>query len=452
MTFPLSTFERRFPTLALYCRRRVLIVLAMGIASGLPLALTGSTLTLRLAESGLTKEAIGLFALVGMPYSLKFAWAPLIDRLSLPWLTARFGRRRGWALVTQVMLVAALVALAMIDPGVAPWTAAWLASAVAFGSASQDVVIDAYRVEILGESEQGAGAAVSVLGYRIGMLLSGAGSLFLAGLVPWATVYLTMAALAALGMVVVLAAPEPPEPEEPEDRQQLGPARTSVKRNWRTDLAVWLRRAVIAPFADFARRPAWPAILAAIVLFKLGDALIGAMVMVFYLELGFAKAEIASVTKVFGLIATIGGGLVGGGLVLRLGTLPALLLGGIMQALSNLMFLILALSGRDLGVLIATIGLENAAAGMATAAFVAWLSGLCSVAYTATQFALLTSLASFARHVLSAPAGQLEVWLGWPGFFLVTVLAALPALCLIAWLGRRDLTRFTRPATIETPL
>ncbi|HEY5720395.1 MAG TPA: AmpG family muropeptide MFS transporter [Gammaproteobacteria bacterium] len=426
---------------AVYRDRRVLAVGFLGFSSGLPLALTFGTLTLWLAELGIDKTTIGLFALAGTPYTLKFLWAPLVDRVPLPWLTRRFGRRRGWMLATQVALMAGITLLGGSDPVAAPTLTALLALLVAFCSATQDIAIDADRVEILDERRYGAGAALVVLGYRIGMLASGAGALYAASFSDWGTAYAIMAALMAVGVVTVLLNPEPAVADSPEARAQA--ARVAAFVAARPDLRgragralAWLHGAVVAPFAEFLARPGWLAVLGFVVLYKFGDALAGVMSGPFYVELGFSKIEIANVTKAFGLGATIAGGLLGGLLVSRHGIWRSLWACGLLQMLSNLMFVVQALAGHDLTVLTLTIGLENLAGGMGTAAFVAYLSSLCNVAYTATQYALLSSLAAFGRTLLSSSGGWLAVQLDWVGFFLLTTVAALPGLVLLWWLGR----------------
>ncbi|MEQ9640416.1 MAG: AmpG family muropeptide MFS transporter [Alphaproteobacteria bacterium] len=410
---------------AVYLDGRVIAVGFLGFSSGLPLLLTFSTLSVWLAELGVTKTAIGLFALVGLPYSIKFAWAPLIDRLPLPVLTSMFGRRRGWALATQALLIVAIVGLGQTDPTVNPVaTAAW-AVLVAFASASQDVVIDAYRVEILSERQQGAGAAMIVAGYRIGMLAAGAGALFLAEAMDWSLVYVAMAGLVGVGVVTVLLMPEPHAVEAPKG----------------DGLVHWLRHAVLEPFLDFLRRQNWPLLLAFIVLYKFGDSLAGVMANPFYIEIGFSKAEIASVSKIFGLLATLAGGFLGGLLVARVGIWHSLLWAGVLQMGSNLMFAVQAVVGDDLGLLTVTIAIENLSGGMGTAAFVAYLSGLCNVAYTATQYALLSSFMSLARTTLSAGGGKLADETDWVLFFVLTTLAALPGLVMLFWLRPKESPR-----------
>ncbi len=404
-----------------YLEPRVLLVLALGFASGLPLLLTLSTLSIWLAEEGVSKTTIGLFALVGAPYTFKFLWAPLIDRMRLPGLTSLLGRRRGWGVLIQFLLAAAIVALGATDPSVDPWATAFCAVVVAFLSASQDVVLDALRIELLEERQQGAGAAVYVMGYRLGMLSAGAGALFLAEALPWFWVHVAMAGLMAVGVVAVLCSPEPVESRAPVGR----------------GFGAWLYEAVLAPFGDFMRRRGWLAILGFVALYKFGDSLAGVMANPFYLEMGFSKAEIAGVSKIFGLWATLIGAALGGVMVARLGILRSLFICGLLQMFSNLLFAAQALVGHNLAMLTLVIAVENVASGMGTAAFVAYLSALCNVAYTATQYALFSAFMSFARTVLSSPGGALAEQVGWIWFFGLTTLAAIPGLVLLAWLSAR---------------
>ena len=411
-----------------YTDRRVIAILFLGFSSGMPLLLTFSTLSIWLAEEGISKTTIGLFALVGMPYSLKFIWAPLIDRLRLPLLTRWLGRRRGWAILTQVALMIGITGLGGNDPANGAWAMAAWALFVTFASASQDVVIDAYRVEILEERQFGAGAAMIVAGYRLGMLASGAGALYLAEAVSWFWVYVAMAGLMAVGMLAILLNPEPGRGET-----------DSAAADGRTRPIKWLRDAVVEPFAEFLHRGGWLPILLFVVFYKFGDSLAGIMANPFYVEIGFSKAEIASVSKIFGLGATLVGGFLGGMLVMRRGIMQSLLWCGLLQMLSNLMFAVQAMVGHDISMLAVTIAVENVAGGMGTAAFVAYLSSLCNIAYTATQYALLSSLMALARTALSAPGGAVAESTSWVSFFLITTIAALPGLALLWWLIRRGI-------------
>ncbi len=414
-------------SVALYRDRRLLAILLMGFSSGLPLVLTAGTLSFRLAEAGVSLTAIGLFALVGLSYSLKFLWSPAIDRLPLPFLTARFGRRRGWALLIQPLLALAILSLGLIDPVSAPGLTALAAVLVAFLSASQDIVIDAYRIELLLPQEQGAGAAATQWGYRFGMLAASAGALYAAHWGGWRFSYALMAGLMSVGFFAVLATREPfgIRGFEP---LQVGSA-------W-ARLADWLQRAVAAPFGDFRRRPAALAILAFIVLYKYGDALAGTMSSPLYVAIGFSKIEVANIGKLYGFFASLLGLALGGILVFRLDVMRALLLCGALQTLSNLMYVLQFEAGRNLGTLALTIGVENLTGAMGSAAFVAYLSGLCRLQFTATQYALLSSLAAVGRTILSSSGGALAASVGWAPFFLLSTALCLPGLILLLFLMR----------------
>lgn len=414
-----------FGALKIYRDPRLVAIFVMGFASGLPLALTGATLGIWLKDAGVSLATIGFFALVGIAYNLKFLWSPIIDRAPLPVLGRLFGRRRGWAFVIQCLLALAILAMAGADPRQNPEMTALLAVIVAFCSASQDIVIDAYRVELLEPHEQGAGAAATQLGYRIGMLASGAGALFIAEFHGWAMAYTVMAGFVGVGMAAVLMTREPE-----------ASARAAAQAAKRPGFIVWVADAVIAPLADFARRPAWMAVLLFVLLYKFGDALAGVMAGPFYIAIGFSKAEIAAISKVFGVIATMAGVFLGGLVVYRLGVFRSLVLCGVLQMLSNLMFAAQAVVGHNQVFLMATIFTENVTGGMGSAAFVAYLSSLCNVAYTATQYALLSSLAAMGRTVLSSWGGVLAEKLDWVMFFILTTGAAVPGLLLLLWLGR----------------
>ena len=411
-----------------YLEPRVLVVLLLGFASGLPLLLTLSTLTFWLAEAKVDLASIGLFALVGLPYTWKFLWSPIIDRVPLPVLSRLFGRRRGWLLLVQCLLAAAIVALGASDPERGLVQMAVFATLVAFLSASQDIIIDAYRVELLDERQQGAGAAAIVIGYRLAMLLAGAGALVIAEFAGWFWAYASMAACLGLGIGTILLAPEP----------GAGAAATAVRAA--DGPAQWLKQAVVEPFADFFRRNGLSTallILLFIMLYKLGDALLGTMTNPFYVDLGFTKPEVATIVKGYGLVATLLGGFLGGMVVNRRGIVAALWICGIIQMASNLIFVVQAWIGNDLAMLAVTISVENLAGGMGTAAFVAYLSSLCNLSYTATQYALLSSFMAQARTTLSAGGGFLAESMDWISFFLTTTAAAIPGLLLLLWLQRR---------------
>lgn len=399
--------------------RRFLVLLALGFSAGVPLPLTAFTLRQWMAESGISLTAIGLTALIGLAYSLKFLWAPVLDHAAAP-LFRRLGRRRGWLAAIQPPLALAILGLGLTNPMTDPTLTVAMAVAVAFLSASQDIVVDAYRIEALEERDQGYGLACYVWGYRAALLASGGGALAMAELGGWSFAFAMCAAMIGVGFAAVLAAPEP------------GRAPPGAPPGW----AARLRIAVVEPFADFVRRRHWFGILAFVALFKLGEALAGVMTAPFYRELGFSRLEVASVSSVFGLFATLLGALAGGWLVARIGTGRALVLTGLVQMLSNLMYVALYFGGHDIRWLFAQVGVENFTDGLADAAFVTYLSALTSRAFTATQYALLSSLAAVPLRTLGASSGWFAEALGWPLFFLMTTAAALPAMGIMLWLLR----------------
>lgn len=410
-----------------YRDRRMLAILGMGFSSGLPLPLVFATLSYWLSEAGVSRTAIGLFVLVGLSYSFKFVWSPFIDRLSIPWLTRRLGRRRSWALVIQVPLMAAIFALGSTDPKADLAATAALAAIVAFLSASQDIVIDAYRIELLRPEEQGAGAAATQWGYRFGMLAGGTGAYDAAALGGWHFAYTIMAALMLVGIVTVLATPEPGSIAARPSPRSAG----AVER-----LTVWLHEAVVLPFVDFMGRRGWIVILIFIVLYKLGEALAGTMSTPLYQELGFTKAEVGNIGKVVGLVATLAGVAIGGAMVARLGLFKALFFAGVLQMLGNLLYIALLAAGHSNAMLALSIFGENFTGGMASAAFVAYLSSLCNIAFTATQYALFSSLAAVPARFLSAPSGWLVDRVDWMPFFLIATVVCAPSLVVLLWLMR----------------
>ncbi|MFZ4540688.1 MAG: AmpG family muropeptide MFS transporter [Rickettsiales bacterium] len=395
----------------------------LGFFSGLPLALTASTLTAWLSDAQVTRASIGLFAAIATPYALKFLWAPLLDGVRVPLLTQHFGRRRGWLLLVQLLLAIAIAAMGFTDPSVDAWMTALVGVVIATLSATQDTVIDAYRVEYLPKEEQGTGAAWATFGYRIGMLVSGAGALWLADHVGWQSTYLIMGAVMGSALVVTLLM------REPEVMVVARLAASGVKS--------FLKDYVVAPFRDFMTRPLWLAVLAFVILYKLGDAFMGVMFNPFLLDLGFTKSQIAQVVKFYGLIATILGTFAGGWVVSHLGMFRSLLLCGFTHMLTNLLLVVQARMGADVHFLIFTISLENFTGGMSTAAFIAYLSALCRVNYTATQYALLSSLAAFGRTWLSTPSGKLAETIGWEMFFTIASFMAVPGLLLLWWIERK---------------
>jgi MFS transporter, PAT family, beta-lactamase induction signal transducer AmpG len=431
-------------TFAVYLQRRVLIVMFLGFSSGLPLALSGSTLLVWMREAGVDLGTIGLFALVGTPYTIKFLWAPLIDALDVPFLSRRFGRRRGWLLLSQFLLIVAIVFLGACDPSVSPLVVAVGALLVATTSATQDIVVDAFRVESLDESEQAAGMASYVAAYRIGMLASTAGALFLvsalqgAGLSyhgAWTAGYALMAVLVLIGIATTLFAAEP----EKSQAANVAHARENTLQR--------VVEAALGAFSDFLTRDLAFVALAFVILFKFTDALSGAMTAPFVIDLGFSRNEYAAIIKGVGLAATLIGGFAGGFLA-RAYSLPlSLLIGGVLQGVANLTFSWQAVVGHDIAWLTVAIITENFTSAIGTVVFVAYLSALCrNPLHTATQYALLTALAAVGRTYLSSGAGFIAAAAGWVWFFVICAFAGLPALILLAWLHRRRHFNALEPA------
>jgi MFS transporter, PAT family, beta-lactamase induction signal transducer AmpG len=410
---------------AAYTERRVLQVLALGFSSGLPLLLTYSTLSAWLATGGVRRAAIGTFALVGTPYAFKFLWAPLMDRVPPP---IPLGRRRGWGITIQILLIGAILALGLCNPKQNLPLMAALAVLVAFLSASQDIVIDAWRVESLESDQQAPGAAMVQSGYRIGMLASGAGGLFIAAYAGWFAAYATMAALLGVGLLVFLFGPEPKVAAEASDA--AGSGRYAIRHAFST--------AVIGPFRDFMHRPLWPVILIAIFGYKMGEAMAGVMSTPLYIALGFSLPEIATASKIFGFFSIVTGALIGGVVTARFGIRRSLILCGILQSIGNLFFVLQAVGGHRIGYLALCVTAENLTGAMAGTALITYLSSLCSPAFTATQFALLSSLASLSRTVVASSGGLLSEKIGWAQFFLLTSVVGLPAILLFIWIGPRD--------------
>ncbi len=425
-----------------YRDRRVLSMLFLGFSSGLPFGVLAEPFAALLIEAGISKTSIGLFALVSLPYSLKFLWAPAMDRLPLPLLGKLLGRRRGWALLTQICLLGAICAIGFTRPDQDIWWTAFFAVLVAFASASQDIAIDAYRVEILKKHTLAAGAATAVFGWRAGQLGGAAAGLVLADFLPWSLVFTILGVMVGIGIIAVLLNPEPPVAVTAESKVLERKAESFFERSGHLPrrLAIvlaWFYGAAVLPFIEFSGRRGWVAVLLFIMLYKFGDAVLAIMKMPFFLELGFTKTKIAEIVKVFGAGALIAGAFLGGLLLARLGILKGLMVCGVLMAASNLIFVVQAWMGANPWMLIVSITVENTTTGMGTIAFVAYLSSLCNVAYTATQYALLTSLMAFSRTVLSSGAGWLADQVDWPTFFIATAIAALPGLLLLLWMIRR---------------
>lgn len=400
--------------------RTLAVLFLFGFSAGLPLPLTGFTLRQWFSEAGVPLGEIGLTALIGLAYTFKFVWAPLLDHARPPF--AALGRRRGWLAPVQVALAIAIAALAFTDPASDARATVLVAVAVAFLSATQDIAIDAFRIESLPPSRQGLGLAAYVWGYRVALLAASPGAFAIAEFAGWRAAFLALAALMGVGLATTLCLA----------REPLAPG-TPPPAGW----GARLRLAVVDPFRDMLTRPGWPLVLGFVALFKLGEALAGVMTAPFYRALGFSRLDVAAVSGVFGLVATLAGVTLGGVLVAAIGVGRALIATGLMQMLSNLMYVALAEAGRSVPMLWLQVGVENTTDGLADAAFVAYLSGLTSTAFTATQYALLSSLAAVPLRTLGASSGYLAEALGWPRFFLLTTAAALPGMALMLILLRR---------------
>ena len=418
-------------TFKVYLEPPSLRMLLLGFSAGLPLLLVLGTLSFWLREAGIDRTTIGYLSWVGLAYAFKWVWAPLVDRLPIPLLTRWLGRRRSWLLLAQLAVMVGLVAMSFNDPQVALQPVVWGALAVAFGSATQDIALDAYRIESADIDRQAALAAAYQTGYRLAMIWAGAGVLWVAARaeVPgvssyqhgaWQTAYLVMAASMSLGMLTVLLSPEP--------LRRVMPSAKNVGE--------WLRGALVEPFADFVRRYQWQAglILALIAVYRISDVVMGIMANPFYVDMGYSKDEVAAVTKIYGVIMTLAGAFVGGVLSMRLGVMRVLMLGAVLSAASNLLFAALSVRGHDVTALIFVISADNLSSGIASAAFIAYLSSLTNVNYSATQYALFSSMMLLAPKFLAGYSGRYVDAFGYQHFFIATAMLGMPVLLLV-WLA-----------------
>lgn len=420
-------------TLRVYGEGPTLRMLFLGFSAGLPLLLVFGTLSFWLREAGVNRTTIGYLSWVGLAYGFKWVWAPLVDRLPLPGLTNTLGRRRGWLLFAQLAVAAGIVGMALTDPRANLAPIVWCALLVAFGSATQDIALDAFRIESADTDRQAALAAAYQTGYRLAMIWAGAGALWIAARAEvadaasyqhgaWQAAYLAMAASMLVGVVTVLLSPEPA-------RRELPPARNAAE---------WLRGALVEPFADFISRYRWQAalILALIAVYRISDVVMGIMANPFYVDMGYTKDQVAAVSKVFGVIMTLAGAFVGGVLALRLGVMRVLMLGAVLSAASNLLFAWLATTGPDTTSLVFVISADNLASGIASAAFIAYLSGLTNVSYSATQYALFSSIMLLLPKWLAGFSGVFVDAYGYTTFFTATAMLGLPVLVLVALASR----------------
>lgn len=419
MQNPANNFRRLSPYIELFSNRRMAAVTFLGFSSGLPLALTSGTLQAWMTTAGIDIRTIGIFALIGLPYTLKFLWSPVMDRFVPPFL----GRRRGWILIMQLCLMLSISAMAFNPPQNAPLILAGIALLVAFSSASQDIVIDAYRTDVLREKERGFGAAVFVTGYRIAMLVSGALALILSDRIGWQNTYLLMAGIMSVGLLSALFGPEP--------EHEITPPKN-------------LQEAVWGPLKDYFLRHSASAMLLLIIFYKLGDAYAGTLTTAFLIRgVGFSATDVGTINKGLGLVSLIVGAMFGGTLMVKLGLFKSLLIFGILQAVSNLSFMVLAWIGKSYGMLIFTVAFENLCGGMGTSAFIALLMAMCNQRFSATQYALLSSLAALGRIFVAPTSGFLVESTSWAVFFFITALAALPGLALL-WKLRVEVTQLAQ--------
>lgn len=412
-------FRYIFNAFKIYEDRRMLAMLSFGFSSGFPLALVISTLTLWLKDSGIALATIGALSLIKTPFSFKWAWAPFVDRVKLPFLSP-LGQRRSWALFSQILLFLGVLGMSLTHP---EQSLRWLvicAVIVVFASGTQDIALDAYRIDIFKKNEQAAAAAVFTLGYRIGMIFSGAGALFLSEVMSWNHVYRIMAFGAFIGMITVFCIKEP-----------IRKTKTVYK-----NIADFLKMAVVNPLADFLKRSHCFTILAFIFFYRMSDAYMGQMAYPFFDDLGFSKSQIAAASKIYGMAATIAGGFVGGIIMDKLGMFKGLFFCGILQSITNFVYVLQAQIGNCFAMLCTTIAFDNIAGGMATIAFVAYLSSLCNKKYTATQYALLSSLMTLSRDIFASTSGWLAETVNWETFFILTVLMGVPGLLLLWRLNR----------------
>lgn len=418
-----------------YAEPASLRMLALGFSAGLPLLLVLGTLSFWLREAGINRTTIGYLSWVALAYAFKWMWAPLVDRMPIPLLTRWLGRRRSWLLLSQALIMGGLVGMAFSDPITALDPIVWCALAVAFGSATQDIALDAFRIESADADHQAALAATYQTGYRLAMIWAGAGALWLAARVQgdvtgymhgaWQVAYLVMAASMLVGVVTVLCSKEPnPKP--------LVAAKS---------VADWLRSALVEPFADFIQRYRWQAalVLALIAVYRISDVVMGIMANPFYVDMGFSKDEVAAVTKVFGVVMTLLGAFIGGVMSMRWGVMRVLMLGAVLSAVSNLLFAWLATRGHDLTGLTLVVSADNLAGGIASAAFIAYLSSLTNVQYSATQYALFSSMMLLAPKWLAGFSGQFVDAYGYVPFFVGTACLGLPVLVLVALAARVQL-------------
>ncbi len=438
--------ESLIQSLRVYTKIRVIRMLFLGFSAGLPLLLLLGTLSFRLREAGLDPALIGFFSWIGLTYAFKWAWAPLVDQLPVPLLTKALGRRRSWLVCSQLLVIIGLSGLAFSDPSISITAVIWFSLLTAIGSATQDIALDAFRIESAGTEDQGAMAATYQIGYRVAMLVASAGALFLADLfssnssgyddTAWSVSYLIMAGLMLIGVITALLSPEPRVPSTSEEEIKSTNRASPLLR-----LKRWLVNAGIMPFVDFVKRYKQQAILILVMIsiYRISDVVMGVMANPFYVDIGFSKQEIATVTKLFGVIMTLLGAVIGGVFVKHFGALRMLIIGAILTSSTNLLFAWLSNIGANIPALVLTISADNLSAGLATAAFVSYLSGLTNIKYSATQYALFSSVMLLIPKFLAGWSGVFVEELGYENFFLFSAALGIPVILLLLMLYRRGI-------------
>ncbi len=435
--------ESLIQSLRVYTKIRVIRMLFLGFSAGLPLLLLLGTLSFRLREAGLDLALIGFFSWIGLTYAFKWAWAPLVDQLPVPLLTKALGRRRSWLICSQLLVIIGLSGLAFSDPSISITAVIWFSLLTAIGSATQDIALDAFRIESAGTEDQGAMAATYQIGYRVAMLVASAGALFLADLfssnsygyddTAWSVSYLIMAGLMLIGVITALLSPEPRVPSTSEEE-----IKSTNRASLLLRLKRWLVNAGIMPFVDFVKRYKRQAILILVMIsiYRISDVVMGVMANPFYVDIGFSKQEIATVTKLFGVIMTLLGAVIGGVFVKHFGALRMLIIGAILTSSTNLLFAWLSNIGANIPALVLTISADNLSAGLATAAFVSYLSGLTNIKYSATQYALFSSVMLLIPKFLAGWSGVFVEELGYENFFLFSAALGIPVILLLLMLYR----------------
>lgn len=466
MSGKLSDGRSWLADLKVYLEPPVARMLLLGFSAGLPLLLVLGTLSYRLREAGIDRTTIGFLSWVGLAYGFKWVWAPLVDSVPLPLLTRAFGRRRAWLLLAQITLIAALTGMALTDAATDLHRLVGFALLAAFASATQDIALDAFRIESAQQSRQAAMAAAYQVGYRAAMICASAGALWIAAAfdpdertyqhAPWLAAYFTMAGLMLVGVVTVLFSREPARLASTAGVEQARAVAAGLRRRavpeWLVRLLTWFYRTACEPFLDFVRRYRWQALLllALIATYRVSDVVLGVMSNPFYRDMGFTKDEVAAVSGVYGIVMTLVGSAVGGVLALRLGVMRVLFLGALLSSTTNLLFAWLTTRGHDMSSLILVVSADNLSGGMASAAFVGYLSGLTNMAYSATQYALFSSIMLLLPKFLAGFSGWVVDHYGYTTFFFGTALLGMPVLLLVwaAWRNeRRAKLAATQPAT-----